>query len=142
MVAAACRVVLVAAAAAAISAPAAGAAVPGFAPHLHRDPVEHRQDPLDLRAAAFGQVGTQLSLTLRTRGAWRPAGSLCVTLLRDAPVGRVCVAGKRTHPILRFRAAHSSHSRTVRGADVTRRGRTLRALLYPRALGLGPGPLR
>jgi hypothetical protein len=147
MVAAAWRVVLVAAAAAAIGAPAARAAlpgfaaVPGFAPRLHHDAAEHQRDPLDLRAAAFGQVGTQLSLTVRTRGAWRAGRSLCVTLLRDAPVGRICVAGKRARPILRFRAARSSHSRTVRGADVALGSRTVHAVVYPRTLGLSPGPL-
>ena len=85
-------VMLVAGALATVAAAAAVAAGPRFAPPLHHDPAELRKDPLDLRAAAFGQVGTQLSLTLRTRRAWwanGPSGdSLCVTLLRGRSVGR------------------------------------------------------
>jgi hypothetical protein len=67
-----------------------------------------------------------------------------VTLVRDKPVGDMCVAAakKRARPILRFRPAGSGRFRTVRAAQATRSGRTLRALAYPRALGLSPGPLR
>ena len=145
-------VLLVAGAVAAVTAAAAVAAAPRFAPSLHRDAAELRKDPLDLRGAAFGQVGTQLSLTLRTRRVWVADGpsddSLCVTLLRDKPVGQMCVAANAArHPIVRFRAARSGgprygRLRTVRGAEVERSGRTLRVLVYPHALGLGPGPLR
>ena len=119
----------------------ATAAAPRFEPHPHRDAGEHRNDPLDLREAAFGQVGTQLSLTVRTRRAWSATGpsddSLCVTLLGDEPVGRICLAANRAgKPIVRFRG------RTVRGAAVEQSGRTLRVSVYPRALGLRPGRLR
>jgi hypothetical protein len=133
---------LVAAAVAAVTATAAVAAGPRFTPPLHHDPAEHRADPLDLRAAAFGQVGSRLSLTLRTRRPWPGGGSLCVTLLRDGPIGQMCVAARRARPTLRFRAAGSDRYRTVGGAEVTRGGRTLRALVYPRALGLRPASLR
>jgi hypothetical protein len=133
-------------------APAAAvAAGPRFAPPLHHDAAEPGKDALDLRAAAFGQVGTQLSLTLRTGRAWSAggpsAGSLCVTLLRGGPVGQMCVSANRARrPIVQFRAARSGRTgygrlRTVRGAEVERSGRTLRILVYPRALGLHPGRL-
>jgi hypothetical protein len=146
-------VMLVAGAVAAVTAAAAVAAGPRFAPPLHRDAAELRKDPLDLRAAAFGQVGTQLSLTLRTRRAWWVGGrsddSLCVTLLRGRSVGQMCVSANGAHhPIVRFRPARSGGTRygrlrKVRGAAVGRSGRTtLRVLVYPRALGLRPGPLR
>jgi hypothetical protein len=146
------RVMLAAGAVAAVTNAAGMAAVPGFAPPLHRDPAELRKDPLDLRAAAFGQVGTQLSLTLRTRRAWwangRPGDSVCVTLLRGRSVGQICVSANGAHqPIVRFRPALSGGTRygrlrTVRGAQVERSGRTLRVLVYPLALGLRPGDLR
>jgi hypothetical protein len=145
------RVVLVAGAVAAVTAAAAVAAGPRFAPPLHRDAAELSKDPLDLRAAAFGQVGTQLSLTLRTRRAWwahgRSGDSLCVTLLHGRSVGQLCVSANGAHaPIVRFRPARSGRTgygrlRTVRGAEVERSGRTLRVLVYPRALGLRPGGL-
>jgi hypothetical protein len=127
------------------------ASVPGFTPPVHRDAAEFADDPLDLRAAAFGQVGTQLSLALRTRQAWSgtaPADdSLCVTLRRRRPLGQLCIAGTKRRPIARFRHARSGRAGygrfvTVRGADVERRGRVLQALVYPHALGLRPGPLR
>jgi hypothetical protein len=146
------RAVLVTAAVAGVTAPAAAAAGPRFAPGLHHDAAELGKDPLDLRAAAFGQVGTQLSLTLRTWRAWpargAPANSLCVTLLADRPVGQMCVAANGARkPIVRFRRARSGGTgywrlRTVRAAAVERSGRTLRALVYPRALGLRPGAMR
>jgi hypothetical protein len=116
------------------------AGIPGFAPAMHRDPAEVAGDPVDLRAAAFGQVGTQLSLTVRTRQGRLPGaedGSLCVTLLRRRPLGQLCVsAGASRRPVVRFRDA------AVRGAGVSRRGRVLRVLTYPHALGLGAGRLR
>jgi SGNH domain (fused to AT3 domains) len=137
---------------AAVTAAAAVAAGPRFAPGLHHDATELRKDPLDLRAAAFGQVGTQLALTLRTWRAWPAHGasadSLCVTLLADRPVGQMCVAANGARkPIVRFRRARSGGTgywrlRTVRAAEVERSGRTLRALVYPRAIGLRPGALR
>src|SRR5437764_4742579 len=136
-----------------MTAPAAADAAPRFAPPLHHDAAERalRKDPLDLRAAALGQVGTQLSLTLRTGHAWLAAGpsddSLCVTLQSDRPVGQLCVSANRTRkPLVRFRRSLSGGNRygrlrTVGGAEVARSGRTLRALVYPRALGLGVGSL-
>jgi hypothetical protein len=133
-------VMLVAGAVATVTAAAAVAAVPGFAPPMHRDAADLRGDPLDLRAAAFGQVGTQLSLTVRTSGAWSAGGSLCVTLLGDRSVGRACVQANRGRkPILRFRPARNHRVTTVRGAAIERSGRTLRVLVYPRALGLRGG---
>jgi hypothetical protein len=133
------RVLLVAGAAAALAAPGAAAAGPRFAPRLHHDRAEQRAKALDLRAAAFGQVGTQLSLTLRTRRAWAAGDSSCVTLVG---VGRLCVSSNRSRqPKVRFRGAHE-HLRTVRGAEAETRGGTLRVLVYPRALGLSPGRLR
>ncbi|MEA2496832.1 MAG: hypothetical protein QOJ29_4743, partial [Thermoleophilaceae bacterium] len=143
---------LLAVCAVAAGAPAAAvAAVPRFEPAAHHDAAEFRKDPLDLRAAAFGQVGTQLSLTLRTRRAWSADGpaddSLCVTLLHGRPVGQMCIAADRSRrPIVRFRPARSGGSgyrrlTTVRGADVESSGRTLRVLVYPHALGLRPGRL-
>lgn len=132
-----------AAVASALTAPVATAAGPRFAPRVHRDAAEHRQNPLDLRAAAFGQVGTQLSLTLRTARPWPGAGELCVTLLGDRPVGRMCVSSSKSRkPILRFRPAGSERFTTVRGAEIRRSGRTLRALVYPHSLGLRPGRYR
>ena len=143
---------LAAGTAAALTVPAAVAAAPQFAPRLHHETAEQRADPLDLRAAAFGQVGTQLSLTLRTGRPWLAAGpsdaSLCVTLLRDRAVGQMCVAATGSRkPLLRFRHARSGRTgygrlHTVRAAEVERRGRTIRVLAYPRALGLRPGGLR
>jgi hypothetical protein len=140
------------AAATAVAAPAAPAAGPRFTPGLHHDAAGRHKDPLDLRAAAFGQVGTQLSMTLRTWGAWPARGlsndSLCVTLLGDHPVGQLCLAANRPRkPIVRFRRALSGGAgygrlRTVRAADVARSKRTLRVLVYPRAIGLRPGRLR
>jgi hypothetical protein len=71
-----------------------------------------------------------------------------VTLLRGGPVGQMCVSANRARrPIVRFRAARSGRTgygppTAVRGAEVERSGRTLRVLVYPRALGLGPGRLR
>src|SRR4051794_16305263 len=108
-----------------------------FAPLPHRDPVEHRGDPLDLRAAAFGQVGTQLELTLRTQraGVPRTGDELCVTLLRHRPVGQLCITQRAT---VRYRHAWKrpgryGPSKRVPGAEVERRGRTITALVYPHA---------
>jgi hypothetical protein len=137
---------------AAVAAAAAVAAGPRFTPGLHRDAAERHKDPLDLRAAAFGQVGAQLSVTLRTWRTW-PAlrlsnDSLCVTLLGDQPVGQLCVAANRARkPIVRFRRALTGGAgygrfKTVRAAEVAHSGRTLRALVYPRSIGLRPGRLR
>jgi hypothetical protein len=146
------RLMLVAGAVAAITAVGTAAAVPGFAPPLHRDAAELGKDPLDLRAAAFGQVGSQLSLTVRTSRAWwaqgRSGDSLCVTLLRGRAVGQICVSANGSRaPIVRFRPARSAgpgygRLRAVRAAQVERSGRTLRVLVYPRALGLHPGAVR
>jgi hypothetical protein len=126
------------------AAPAAAAAVPGYAPPVHRDAGESAGNPLDLRAAGFGQVGTRLSLRLRTREAWAEGASaedsLCVTLLRRRSLGELCVAAGR--PIARYRRAGSGRFRNVRGARVRRRGRVLRVLVYPHALGLDRGRLR
>jgi hypothetical protein len=122
------KALIVLLAACAVAAPAAAA--PRFEPRAHHDPADARNGSLDLRAAAFGQVGTQLSLRLRTRRKWS-GGPLCVTLRRQ---GRLCiVAGRSGSPTVRFRGSR------VRGADVEQSGRTLRALVYPRALGLRPG---
>jgi SGNH domain (fused to AT3 domains) len=135
---------LVMLAAGALASPAAWAAAgPRFTPAEHHDAADVRQDPLDLRAASFGQMGTQLSLTLRTRRAWTGGGSVCVALSGDRPLGRLCVAANRSRrPVARFRPAGSSRTTTVRGAEVGRHGRTVHALVYPRALGLRPGSLR
>jgi hypothetical protein len=141
-------VMLVAGALATVGAGAAVAAGPRFTPSLHHDPAELRKGALDLRAAAFGQVGTQLSLTLVTKRAWVANDSSCVTLLRGGPVGQVCVAANRARqPVVRFRRAKSGGSgygrlTPVRAAAVEHSGRTLRLLVYPRALGLPPGRLR
>jgi hypothetical protein len=139
---------LVAAALAAVGAGAAAAAGPRFAPPLHHDPAELRKDALDLRAAAFGQVGTQLSLTLLTTRAWSANDSSCVTMLRRGPVGQLCVSANRARqPMVRFRRANGGRSgygrlTPVRAAAIEHRGRTLRVLVYPRGLGLPPGNLR
>lgn len=131
---------LVAGAVAAVSAPAAVAAGPSFAPALHHDAAELPSDPLDLRAAALGQVGTRLSLTLRTTRPWAARGRLCVTLTGDTPAGELCVAANRARrPVLQFQPEGNGAARTVRVAPVERSGRTLRALIYPRALGLHAG---
>jgi hypothetical protein len=131
-------------AAGALAAPAlaeAKAPAPHFAPAVHRDPAEPSGDPLDLRAAAFGQVGTQLSLTLRTRKPWsaRTAtdDSLCLTLQRRVQLGRMCVSASAAHrALVRYRGA------PVRGAQVERRGRVLHVLVYPHALRLPLGRMR
>jgi hypothetical protein len=109
-----------------------------FAPAQHHDPVDLHRDGLDLRGAAFGQVGTQLELTLRTRQPWAAGDHLCLTLLRRRPVGQLCIAesGARHRPIVRYR-----HVR-VRGAEVERHGRVVSALIYPHALRLHQGPVR
>jgi hypothetical protein len=113
---------------AAVAPAAAFAAGPRFQPRLHHDAGEHRSDPLDLRAAGFGQAGTQLSLTVRTRRPWPGGGgSVCVTMRGS---GQLCVAANRA---VRFRGA------PVRDARVSRSGRTLRVLVHPRALGLRAG---
>jgi hypothetical protein len=141
-----------AAVAAAFPAPAVAASAPAFEPAPHRDPGEFPGDPLDLRAAAFGQVGTQLSLTLRTREGRLPGapgdGSLCLTLLRRRPVGQLCVSTSASRrPVVRYRHAWKRRPRfgrfaRVRGPDVERRGRALRVLVYPHALRLHVGRLR
>jgi hypothetical protein len=108
-----------------------------FAPAQHHDPVDHHGDALDLRGAAFGQVGTQLQLTVRTRQPWSAGDDLCVTVLRPRPVGQLCVAaGARHRRIVRY------HHAGVRGAVVERHGRVLSALIYPHALRLHRGGLR
>ena len=123
-----CCVALVASALAPAAATAAG---PRFTPRLHHDAGERPSDPLDLRAAGFGQVGTQLSLTLRTRERWPARGSLCLTLVDR---GQLCMAADRQRrPVVRFRRAR------VPAAEIRRSGRTLRVLAYPRALGLSAG---
>lgn len=116
----------------AVTAVPAAAAGPRFAPRPHADPAEHPTGRLDLRSAAFGQVGTQLSLTVRTQRPWSGHGSLCLAL---QPGGRLCVLKSS----IRFRATGSKAARPVRGATVARRGRTVRALVYPRSVGLRPG---
>ena len=135
-------IALVLVGAAAATPAAAAAAEPSFEPRVHRDAAESRKGARDLRGAAFGQVGTQLSLTLRTARPWsagsRSAEAACVTLTGEGPVGQLCVSGKR--PTVRFRAP-GGRLRTVRGASVRRSGRTLKVQVYPRALGLAPGRL-
>jgi hypothetical protein len=60
----------------------------------------------------------------------------------------MCVSANRTrHPLVRFSRALSGgggygRPTTVRGAEAERSGRTVRVLVYPRALGLAPGRLR
>src|SRR4051812_50053226 len=115
---------LVAGAVTAAAPATAGAAGPRFAPRLHHDPADPSNAALDLRGAAFGQVGTQLSLTLRAGRAWSAGDSACVTLARDRRVGRLCVSADRSrHPKVQLGA------RTVRGATAERSGRTVRALI-------------
>src|SRR3954447_23019538 len=114
---------MAAVAAAALPAPAVAAGDPG----------EVAGDPLDLRAAVFEQVGTQLSLVVRTREGRLPGGpedgSLCVTLLRGRPVGQLCASvGASRRPVVRYRHAWRRRPRygrfaRVRGAEVERRGR-------------------
>jgi hypothetical protein len=134
-----CVLLLAGAAAASAPAGAGAAAGPRFTPALHHDPAEPHDAAPDLRGAAFGQVGTQLSLTLHAKRAWSPGDSSCVTLLRDEPVGRLCVSADRSrHAQVRFAKPHG-RLRAVRGAAGDRSGRALRATVYPRALGLSPG---
>lgn len=93
--------------------------------------------PGQLRGAAFGQAGTQLRLTLRTRRPWSAGDEPCATLLRHRPIGQLCVAADaRRRPVVRYRGAR------VPGAEVERHGRVLSALIYPHALRLHQGPLR
>jgi hypothetical protein len=114
-------------------APAASGAVPRFAPQAHSDPADSPNDQIDLRAAAFGQVRTQLLLVVRTRAAWPADGSLCLALARRKPLGQLCVSADGA-----VRYGHAP----VRGAEVEGRGRVLRVLVYPHALGLRRGRLR
>ena len=125
----------------ATAGPLSADAPPGFAPALHRDHAEFPRAALDLRAAAFGQVGAQLSLTLRTQRRWSARAlkddSRCVNLQRRRPLGRLCVASSAAGgPVVRYRDTR------VPGAKLKRHGRTLRVLLYPHALGLHRGDMR
>jgi hypothetical protein len=63
-------------------------------------------DPLDLRAASFGQSGTDIVLRLRTAQPWKPRDlapqAMCVALHRGTKTGQICVGVHGDRPALRY----------------------------------------
>lgn len=64
---------------------------------MHGDARDRPGEALDLRAASFGQLGTDVRLTLRTQGPWSAGAlapdDLCLRILRAGRATRLCVGG-------------------------------------------------
>ena len=111
-----------------------------LAPPSHPDSHDAGASPLDLREVTFGQQGTRLVLTVRTRQAWKARSlaakrSLCLLIGRTSALAhpaRLCVEAHAGGAQLRLRSRRAS-------ATVSEAG-TLRAGVLPSALGLGLGP--
>ncbi len=79
------------------------AATPNRDPLPHADAIDAEISPIDLRAVAFGQRGTQLFMRITTEGAWEPSQlaeasgrALCIDLFYGnlpTPRARICVFG-------------------------------------------------
>jgi hypothetical protein len=75
---------------------------------VHESPANPQAGPLDLASASLGQDGTELRLTIKTRGRWRPdqldhrgPRVLCLTLAYGTSKVALCVAASHGKPILR-----------------------------------------
>ncbi|WP_028064802.1 SGNH hydrolase domain-containing protein [Solirubrobacter soli] len=72
-------------------------------PVVHESPVNAQAGPLDLASASLGQDGTELVLTVTTRGAFKPKQldhrgprALCLTLTYGTTKVALCVAATTT----------------------------------------------
>ena len=76
---------------------------------MYESPANPQAGPLDIESASLGQDGTELHLTVKTRGAWQPEQlehrgprTLCLTLSYGSSKVALCVAStSRGSPILR-----------------------------------------
>jgi hypothetical protein len=69
-------------------------------PVVHESPANPQAGPLDLASASLGQDGTELELTVTTRGKWKPrqldhrgSRGLCLTLTYGTSKVALCVVG-------------------------------------------------
>ncbi|MDA0162790.1 SGNH hydrolase domain-containing protein [Solirubrobacter ginsenosidimutans] len=79
------------------------------APAVYESPANPQAGPLDLASASLGQDGTNLTLTIKTRGEWKPQQldhrgprALCLTVRYGTTKAALCVAATaHGTPILR-----------------------------------------
>jgi SGNH domain (fused to AT3 domains) len=130
------------------------AATPNRNPRPHADPADAPGSPLDLRAVAFGQRGTELALRITAAGEWEPAQlapaagrSLCVAFYYGklpTPRSRVCAFDKGGNaPGLQYvrldQAGAIIENRAI-AASVSRPDkRSLVAAFEPSSVNLGQG---
>jgi hypothetical protein len=77
-------------------------------PIVHESPANPQAGPLDLASASLGQDGTELQLTIRTRGRWSPEQlehrgprTLCLNLTQGGTSFALCVAAAQGAAVLR-----------------------------------------
>ena len=103
-------------------------------PVVHQSPVTPQAGPLDLASASLGQDGTELQLTITTRGALDPRAldhrgprALCLTLRHGTTKTALCVAATSAGtPILRRvsleppgKATRIASTETLDGTDAS-----------------------
>ncbi|MDO9355055.1 MAG: SGNH hydrolase domain-containing protein [Solirubrobacteraceae bacterium] len=122
-------------------------------PPTHADPIDAAGGPLDLRSVSFGQVDTQLQLSIETGADWKPrtlgppesGRSLCLRVDGPGAKGLVCVDTEAGRPVLRYRsdsdppAADAGDWRTLIAAVGRPDDAMLLASFPPSELGLEEG---
>jgi len=120
------------------------------APVVYESPVNAQAGPLDLASASLGQDGTELQLTIRTRGEFKakqltPRGprSLCLTLSYGTTKVALCVtATSAGTPILRRVPLEPPGKATRIASTETLEDKTLTASFTPVDAGLPFGRLK
>jgi hypothetical protein len=141
----------------ALAPAAAHAAPPNRDPAPHVDLADAPQSPLDIRAVAFGQRGTELVLRITTAGEWEPAAltpasgaALCVQFFYGklrTPRSRVCVIDRGANtPGLTFTRLDPVgtvvESRIIAASTSRADKRSVQAVFEPSAANLRQGPYR
>jgi hypothetical protein len=118
-------------------------------PVVHESPANPQAGPLDLASASLGQDGTELQLTVTTRGRWKPGQldhrgprALCLTLTYGTTKVALCVAATRHGtPILRRVPLEPAGKATRIAATEALDGSTFTARFTPTDAGLPFGRL-
>jgi len=116
-------------------------------PVVHQSPVTPQAGPLDLASASLGQDGTELQLTITTRGALDPRAldhrgprALCLTLRHGTTKTALCVAATSAGtPILRRVPLEPPGKATRIASTETLDGKTFTAAFTPVDAGLPLG---
>jgi SGNH domain (fused to AT3 domains) len=126
-------------------------------PAPHDDQADAAQSPLDIRAAAFGQRGTELVLRVTTAGEWDAAAlapgsgaALCVRIFygtQTSPRSRLCVIDKGANKpglaVARLDPVGTVVENRIVSARTSRSDkRSLEAVFEPSAANLRRGPYR